>query len=297
MTSTQPEQPERKLSRGKRAAGAVALTAVLGLTGWAVAAGSQLPAPEPTSRSVQAESPPSAPPGTSESASPESASPGSMGTSESASPESASPTFTEPGPTGPETMPAPTPSEPRAPATEALTPEDPAVPGPNASAPAPPDRASAAVAPPAASGRIINQPPPVAAAKGFEKAADVAKGVAAKVTVMKAVEGEARGIGEVGGSAVQFTLEVTNSTTEPISLADAVVNVEAGVDRFPAELLSGPGAARFPADVAPGQTVSGVFVFQIPLEQRQAVRVLFHYQAVSPVAAFEGSAPLQGEAP
>lgn len=114
---------------------------------------------------------------------------------------------------------------------------------------------------------------------------------------MKAVDGEARGVGEVSGPAVQFTLEVTNSTERPISLAEAVVNAEAGIERFPAEMLSGPGAVPFPPVVAPGRTVSGVYVFQIPPEQREAVRVLFHYQAVSPVAAFEGAVPLQGEAP
>ncbi|MHA7264219.1 hypothetical protein ACX80W_13560 [Arthrobacter sp. TMN-37] len=110
------------------------------------------------------------------------------------------------------------------------------------------------------------------------------------------MNGEARRVGEVAGPAVQFTFEVTNSTTAPISLAEAVVNVEVGPDRVPANQLSAPGAVPFPATVAPGQTASGVFVFQIRPEQRRTVRVLFHYQAASPVAAFEGAVPVQGEA-
>ncbi|BBE23504.1 hypothetical protein MN0502_23870 [Arthrobacter sp. MN05-02] len=251
------------MSRGQRAAGAAALIAVLGLTGWGVAAGSLAPAPEPTTRSAQVDGPSSAPSGASGSA--------------SAEPEPDPSALTLPGST-----PAPTPAGPEVSATDV---------------PAAPGLGSDAFAPPTATGKIIDQPPPVAAPQPFEEPADVAEGVAARVAAMKAVDGEARGIGEVDGPAVQFTVEITNSTEESISLAEAVVNVEAGTDRFPAGQLSGPGATPFPADVAPGQTVSGVFVFQIPPEQREAVRVLFHYQAVSPVAAFEGSVPLQGEAP
>ncbi|MHA7278694.1 hypothetical protein ACX80H_02945 [Arthrobacter sp. MDT2-2] len=151
--------------------------------------------------------------------------------------------------------------------------------------------------PPGVPGKIINEPPPVAVAKGFDKATDVVQGVSVRVSGRKAVPGEARGVGEVAGPAVQFTLTVTNRTPEPVSLAEAVVNVEAGSGRVPAELLSGPGAVAFPAEVGAGKTVSGVFVFRIPPDQRGAVRVLFHHQAVTPVAAFEGSAPVQGEAP
>jgi hypothetical protein len=256
MTSTQPGQPDKKLSRGQRAAGAAALLAVAGAAGWAVAAGPLAPTPEPTSRSVQAGDLSSTPPAPSSSGS------------------AASPT------SDPELLA----SKLQAQATEVK----PAPGSPGVTAPTDPGAAK----PPAASGKIINEPPPVAAAKGFDKPAEVAAGVSTRVKAMKAVNGEARGVGEVSGPALQFTLEVTNGTTEAISLAEAVVNVEAGADRFPAEELSGPGAVPFPAEVAPGQTVSGVFVFQIPPEQRKTVRVLFTYQAVLPVAAFEGSVPL-----
>jgi len=281
MTPTQPGQPGKKLSKGQRAAGAAALIAVTGLTGWAVAAGPLVPAPEQVSRSLQANGIPGDPADTSGS--------GSTGSGLTGSTPSDPVEAPAPG-----SMPAPGNLQLQAPGVEAPDPDGPAAPG---EGPAPAPAPGAKGAAPPASGKIINEPPPVAAAKGFEKQAEVAQGVATKVKAMKAVNGEARGVGEVAGPAVQFTLEVTNSTTETISLAEAVVNVEAGADRFPAEQLSGPGAVPFPAEVAPGQTVSGVFVFQIPPEQRKTARVLFHYQAASPVAAFEGSAPVQGEAP
>ncbi len=265
MTPTQPGQPGKKLSKGQRAAAAAALIAVTGLTGWATAAGSLAPASEPMSRTMQANRPAGEPTDTAGSVPPGSTSSGS------ASPDSVGLT--------------PQRSDQQAPAGETPAPGGPAAPG------------AEGMAPPAASGKIINEPPPVAPPKGFDKPAEVAQGVTTRVRTMRAVNGVARGPGEVGGPAIQFTFEVTNSTTEPISLAEAVVNVEAGADRFPAEELSGSGSVPFPAEVAPGQKVSGVFVFQIPPEQRKTVRVLFHYEAVSPVAAFEGTAPVQGEAP
>lgn len=278
MTSTHSGKPEKKLSKRQRAAGAAALIAVTGLAGWAVAAGPLVPASEPMSRSMQAGGATSDPPGNSGSTVP-----GSTSSDPAEAP-------------APEFAPAPGNLQLQAPGVEAPAQEGPAAPGGEGSAPAP-DPGAKGVAPPGTSGKIINEPPPVAAAKGFDKTADVAEGVTTKVRAMKAVNGEARGVGEVAGPALQFTLDVTNNTAAPVSLAEAVVNVEAGADRSPAELLSGPGAVPFPAEVAPGQKVSGVFVFQIPPEQRKTVRVLFHYEAVSPVAAFEGSVPLQGEAP
>ena len=279
MTPTQPGQPEKKKSSGRLAAGAAALSAVVGLTGWAVAAGPLAPPPEPMSRSVQAEVP-SDPPSVDSGASPE--------TPAVTSPESESEL---------EFLLAPPAPEPGTPDGEAQAPGSPAAPGQAEVAPAPAAPDAGRAAPPAAGGKIINEPPPVAAAKGFGSEADVATGVKTKVKALKSVQGEARGVGEVGGPAVQFTLEVTNTTAAPISLAEAVVNVERGADRIPAEELSGPGAVPFPAEVAPGQKVSGVFVFQVPPEERKTVRVLFHYQAVLPVAAFEGAAPVQGETP
>ncbi|MHA7240803.1 hypothetical protein [Arthrobacter sp. TMS1-12-1] len=296
MTSAPPGGQQKDGSRRRRAAAAAALVAALGLTGWAVAAGPLAPAAEP--RPAQAGSSPSASPDAVDST-PQESTPAPSAQASSA-PTSSAPTSSAPTSSAP-TSSATAPSAPRsAAAPSAPVSSDPApsaaAPGSAPEGPAAIGRGTKAIAP-APAGRIIDQPPPVAPAKSLKERAPVAEGVAARVASMKAVDGEARGLGEVGGPAVQFTLEVTNSTKAPISLAEAVVNVEAGEDRSPAELLSGPGAVPFPAEVGPGQSVSGVFVFQIPPERRKSVRVLFHYQAVLPVAAFQGAAPLQGEAP
>lgn len=283
-------RPARQRSRGRRIAGVTVLAAALGLTGWGAAAGSLDAVPGSGPQSLHGADRQSESPG------PSSSTPAdSSGSTTSGAPGTAgSPTSLQL--TQADSTPLPLLPEPQGPAPRASTQTARVAPGP-ARATTPADAGTATARPPVASGKIIDRPPPVAVAKGFGKRSDVADGVSVVVAGLKAVEGEARGPGEVAGPAVQFTLEVTNTTTRPISLADAIVNVEAGTDRFPAELLSGPGTVPFPGAVPPGKTVSGVVVFQIPPEQRNAVRVLFHYQAVTPVAAFDGSAPLEGEAP
>lgn len=128
-------------------------------------------------------------------------------------------------------------------------------------------------------------------------AVPVVDGVAAsdqaevRVTGMEAVDGEARGIGEIAGPAVRFTVSVTNNTGAAIDLGSAVVMVESGDERLPATELSGPGAEPFPPAVEPGETVSGAFVFLIPVESRDQVFIYLNYSVDVPMAAFSGAVP------
>ena len=132
----------------------------------------------------------------------------------------------------------------------------------------------------------IDQPvaPPVAV--GGE--ASEFKGIKISVEGIVAVEGEANGIGEIGGPSVRFTLVVANSTDKPVSLTDAVVTMAAGTERAPATELSGPGVVPFPEVAAPGATVTGTFVFLVPVEQRNTVQISLSYSPDAPVALFEG---------
>jgi hypothetical protein len=74
-------------------------------------------------------------------------------------------------------------------------------------------------------------------------------------------------------------------------LTTAVVNLTFGADNTPATGLSGPGAASLPQEVAAGQTASGVYVFNVPSDQRDLVRVWVDYRLGLPVVVFEGAAP------
>ncbi|WAP51167.1 hypothetical protein OL239_14980 [Arthrobacter sp. ATA002] len=116
-------------------------------------------------------------------------------------------------------------------------------------------------------------------------------GIDIRVTGMEAVDGEAEGIGEVAGPAVRFTVTVTNNSGSPIDLANAVMTVETGADKVPCTQLSGPQAEPLPSAAEPSQTVTGSYVFLIPVETRDLVTVYLSYSVDAPVAAFEGEVP------
>ena len=121
-------------------------------------------------------------------------------------------------------------------------------------------------------------------------------GVSATIADMTAVQGVATGIGEVAGPAVRFKVSVVNNTATPLALDRAVVDVSYGKDDAPASQLSGPEPAAFPASVAPGATGVGVFIFAVPLDARDTVKIHFNLEAETPIATFAGRAP-SGNAP
>lgn len=116
-------------------------------------------------------------------------------------------------------------------------------------------------------------------------------GVSATIADMTAVQGVATGIGEVAGPAVRFKVSVVNNTATPLALDRAVVDVSYGKDDAPASQLSGPEPAAFPASVAPGATGVGVFIFAVPLDARDTVKIHFNLEAETPIATFAGRAP------
>lgn len=139
--------------------------------------------------------------------------------------------------------------------------------------------------------QLAEIPQPTAAPVDLKDKKAVKGGVSASITEVQSVQGEAKGIGEIAGPAVRFKVTVTNSTAEPISLASAVVDVTFGADDEPAGSLSGPDTAPFPSVVAPGTSGTGVFVFAVPLEARDNVKIHLNLEAETPVATFAGKVP------
>ncbi|MBG0738331.1 hypothetical protein IV500_02650 [Paeniglutamicibacter antarcticus] len=132
---------------------------------------------------------------------------------------------------------------------------------------------------------------PVAAPVKLDQTATVKDGITAEVSGLEAVQGEARGIGEISGPSVRFTLTIHNQTKDPISTNSVVVNVRAGTDDIPANSVSGPAVVALPESIAAGESGTATYVYLIPVDQRSAVRIYLNYQANSPIAAFEGAAP------
>jgi hypothetical protein len=154
---------------------------------------------------------------------------------------------------------------------------------------APPAAAPDPSAPPADPGQPA--PPPAPDPVTLTEPAAPVPGVTFAVSGLEAVEGAANGPGEVAGPALRFTLSIRNDTPEAVSLASTVVNLFAGPDQAPATDVGEPGGVPLPETVAPGQSAMGVFVFTVPVESRDQVRISVDYSVDAPVVLFEGAAP------
>jgi len=189
----------------------------------------------------------------------------SNGASPIAPGSSANPTPSPRSTATPTAMPSPTPS------TTATPP---------AATPTPTDATVIEPAPPAA-----QEPVPLT-----DSAAAV-PGVVFSVGTLDAVDGVARGPGEVGGPSLRFTVTVRNDTADTVSLTSTVVNLFFGAELNPATELTASGGAPFSESVAPGATQQGVFVFAVPTDQRDQVRIAVDYTVGVPIVLFEGAAP------
>lgn len=125
----------------------------------------------------------------------------------------------------------------------------------------------------------------------LEAPAELGTEAIVRVTSLEAVAGTGQGAGEIAGPAIRVNLTIENRTAEAISLASMVVNFTYGSADTPAISLSGPGRVEFGGVVAPGGQATGSYVFNVPVDQRDLVRVWVDYRLELPVAVFEGPAP------
>ncbi|MDQ1597184.1 MAG: hypothetical protein QOI70_608 [Microbacteriaceae bacterium] len=161
--------------------------------------------------------------------------------------------------------------------------------GPKSSdTPTSPDPAATPASPdPAASSGPAVPAAPVA----LDKPAQIEPGLSAAITKFEAVEGKALTPGEVSAPSVRTTVTIRNASSESVPLTTAVVTAYFGPDQTPALELSSPGGAPFPTKVAAGQSATAVYLFSIPVDQRNQVRIVVDYSVkVSPVV-FEGAVP------
>ncbi len=117
-------------------------------------------------------------------------------------------------------------------------------------------------------------------------------GLTAQITKFEAVNGVAKTPGETSGPSVRFTVSITNTGSSAESLATTVVTVNYGADRTPALQLSEPGGMDMPASVAGNGTATGVYIFTIPVDQRNNVRLEVDYSVKVPPLVFQGALPL-----
>ena len=126
---------------------------------------------------------------------------------------------------------------------------------------------------------------------GLTTPATIVRQLTARVTRTTAVQGVAKGPGEVAGPAVRFTVVIRNDTGKAVDLSSTAVNVYYGSSRTPATPFEQPGGEPFPSRVADHAQVTGAFVFSIPDAYRSQVLLTVDTAVRNPVVAFHGSVP------
>jgi len=127
--------------------------------------------------------------------------------------------------------------------------------------------------------------PPVA----LDASPVVTDGITLRVESLTAVDGQAARPGEIGGPAVSVTIVVDNADDQPLDLAGTVVNAYSGPDLTPANALS-TGTSAFPAEAPAGTTTTATYVFSVPADERDQVRVTVDTAVDLPTVVFEGAA-------
>lgn len=149
---------------------------------------------------------------------------------------------------------------------------------------------------PSASGTPVSSRPPgpsaSATAAPIASPGTIKPGLTAQITKFEAVDGVAKTPGEVSGPSVRFTVTVTNTGATTESLDTTVVTAYFGIDRKPALELSEPGGVDMPGSVAGGGTATGIYIFSIPRDQRNDVRLEVDYSVKVAPLVFQGALPL-----
>ncbi|WP_098483402.1 hypothetical protein [Georgenia soli] len=117
---------------------------------------------------------------------------------------------------------------------------------------------------------------------------DFGTGLTVRLAGVRGVQGVARAPGEVAGPALEVTVRATNGSDAPIALDGVVGYLSYGGDRTPATDF-GQGSAPLQGELAAGASATGTYVFAVPEDQRDDVRVEISYTGEAPTVAFEGA--------
>lgn len=115
-------------------------------------------------------------------------------------------------------------------------------------------------------------------------------GLSFRVTGLKAITSKARGPGEVSSDALQVKVQLTNDSKENFDATSVLVTlVDSKGD--PGEEMLGPPFQPFKGVVKPGRRADSVWIFNVPKNRRQPVRILVTLPTDDPVLLFRGNAP------
>jgi hypothetical protein len=114
--------------------------------------------------------------------------------------------------------------------------------------------------------------------------------VTASITKVSAITAKAKRPGEISGPAVAVSIRLVNGSNKAIDTSNAVVNLYYGKAKTPGSPMSGPPSSPFGKSVPAGKTVTVVYVFRVPADQRSKLRIEVSYSPTAPVVVFVGPA-------
>lgn len=106
----------------------------------------------------------------------------------------------------------------------------------------------------------------------LDQASDAGDDVRVEITHIDRLTAQAKGPGEVSGPALALTVRVENRSDAPLDLGNVVVTLT-GADAAPGETISTEPADPLRAQLPPGRTASGVYVFTIGTDNRDPITV------------------------
>jgi hypothetical protein len=125
---------------------------------------------------------------------------------------------------------------------------------------------------------------------GLDETADFGTGLTLRVDDIAAVDGVARGPGQVSGPALRLVMEARNASGGSVSLERMVVDLTYGSDDTPAMPLREPGAKPFEGELPGKGSARAVYVFAVPEKARGRITVSASYTGSAPTVVFEGAA-------
>jgi len=97
--------------------------------------------------------------------------------------------------------------------------------------------------------------------------------------------------GDVVAPALRLSLTLRNDTNATVSLESAAVSLYAGTQHLPTTALPESRGKTLPTWVAAGATVTGLYLFAVPAEDRSSVKVVVDYAVGAPRVVFAGTVP------
>ena len=133
-----------------------------------------------------------------------------------------------------------------------------------------------------------NEPPPQRPPVALDAGDDV-DGVTGSVALVEEIDGSAQGPGNINGPALRITVRLVNGTDADLPLSGVAVTVFHGADRAPASPLEDRSQSPFAGDLPPGDAAEGVYVFRVPADDRDDIRVEVGVRPGAAVMVFTGA--------